>query len=272
MRCQRSAISFVAARWLARSCTMERCASAPRPVQAARSADDGDRERSHRRARDSAADAVRASRRAAQPAAAARTLRGIRRWLIHVAHRDVSLLAAGFLAIHIVTAVAARYGGVSVASAVLPFASRGDRLWIGFGAIGSDLLAAIIMTSALRRRLGKRSWRAVHWTAYACWPFALVHSIALSPDRRSGNLRDLALACVLAVLLAAGWRCGRRDRPTSVTASTGASGCRESLWATSIRAPTTCPCCRQGRSTRIGTLRSCGSSPPCSAIFPCPPV
>jgi methionine sulfoxide reductase heme-binding subunit len=134
------------------------------------------------------------------------TLRGIRRWLIHVAHRDVSLLAAGFLAIHIVTAVAAGYGGVSAASAVLPFASRGDRLWIGFGAIGSDLLAALIMTSALRRRLGKRSWRAVHWTAYACWPFALVHSIALSPDRRSGNLRELALACVLAVLLAAGWR------------------------------------------------------------------
>jgi methionine sulfoxide reductase heme-binding subunit len=133
-------------------------------------------------------------------------LHGLPRWLVMIAHRDLSLVAAAFLAIHIVTAVTARYGGVSVASAVVPFAARNDRLLIGLGAVGTDLLAALILTSALRRRLGRRSWRAVHWTAYACWPVALVHSIALSPDRAAGHLRELGFGCVLAVLIAAAWR------------------------------------------------------------------
>ena len=77
---------------------------------------------------------------------------------------------------------------------------------MGLGAVGTDLLAALILTSALRRRLGRRSWRAVHWAAYLCWPAALLHSIGLSQDRRAGALRDLALACVIAVLAALVWR------------------------------------------------------------------
>ena len=133
-------------------------------------------------------------------------LHGLPRWLALIAHRDVSLLAAAFLAMHIVTAVTARSGGVSLVSAVVPFAASGDRLWIGLGAVGTDLLAALIVTSALRRRLGRRTWRLVHVTSYACWPAALVHSIALSQDRQAGHLRELALACIVAVLLAAGWR------------------------------------------------------------------
>src|ERR1022692_3424752 len=119
---------------------------------------------------------------------------------IRTAHRDLSLLAAGFLALHIVTAVAGRFAGVGLASVVVPFAARTGRVWMGPGTIGADLMIALIVTSLLRRRIGRRWWRAVHWLAYACWPVALVHSAALSPDRRAGQLRDLALGCVLAVV------------------------------------------------------------------------
>jgi hypothetical protein len=88
-----------------------------------------------------------------------RRLYGPVRWLIHVAHRDVSLMAAVFLAIHIVTAVSARYGGVNPASVIVPFVARSERLWMGLSAVGTDLLVALILTTALRRRLGRRSWR-----------------------------------------------------------------------------------------------------------------
>ncbi len=134
------------------------------------------------------------------------SLRGWRRWLAHVAHRDVSLLAAAFLALHIATTVGARLGGVSLIAALVPFAGQSDRLWMGLGAVGTDLLLALLLTSGLRRRLGRRIWRGVHWTAYLCWPVALAHSIGLSPDRRTGHLRALALTCVIAVLLAVAWR------------------------------------------------------------------
>ena len=121
-------------------------------------------------------------------------------------HRYLSLLAMGFLAVHILTAVAAPFAGLTLAASVVPFDSSYPRVWLGLGAVSLDLMAALIVTSLLRRHIGRRCWRAVHWLAYACWPVALAHSIGSSPGMRGGRLLDLAAACILAVLAATGWR------------------------------------------------------------------
>jgi methionine sulfoxide reductase heme-binding subunit len=121
-------------------------------------------------------------------------------------HRFLSLLALGFLALHILTAVYAPYSKVRLIAAVIPFAAGYQRAWLGLGAVACDLMLALIATSLLRRHIGRRTWRAVHWLAYACWPAALAHSIGIGAGLRSGRLLDLAVACILAVLVAAGWR------------------------------------------------------------------
>jgi methionine sulfoxide reductase heme-binding subunit len=150
--------------------------------------------------------------------------RRLPRQAVRAAHQNLSLLAAVFLAVHIVTAVAGHFSGVGLASVVVPFAVSTGRVWMGLGTIGADLMIALTVTSLLRRRLGRRWWRAVHWLAYVCWPVALVHSAALSPDRRAGHLRELAAGCVLAVVLAAAWRlAGARRKPGSSPAESGAA-------------------------------------------------
>jgi methionine sulfoxide reductase heme-binding subunit len=121
-------------------------------------------------------------------------------------HRYVSLLAVGFLALHIITAVAGPEARVRLAAIVVPFTSAYARSWLGLGAVATDLVIAIIATSLLRRHLSFRAWRAVHWLAYACWPFALAHSIGTGNGMRSGRLLDLAVACAAAVAAAAAWR------------------------------------------------------------------
>jgi sulfoxide reductase heme-binding subunit YedZ len=135
-------------------------------------------------------------------------------------HRYLSLLAVGFLAVHILTAIAVPLADVGLAAAFIPFASARQPLWLGLGAVSFDLLIALVATSLLRRHLGRRSWRAVHWLAYACWPAALAHSIGTGPGLRGGRLLDLAVGCVLAGCAAAGWRlvstwrAAARTRPT----------------------------------------------------------
>jgi sulfoxide reductase heme-binding subunit YedZ len=121
-------------------------------------------------------------------------------------HRYLSLLTVGFLAVHVLTAVADPFVSIRLAAAVIPFVSAYQPLWLGLGAVSLDLMAAIIVTSLLRRRIGRRPWRAVHWLAYASWPVALAHSIGSSPDMRSGPLLALAVICTLAVIGAALWR------------------------------------------------------------------
>jgi predicted ferric reductase len=121
-------------------------------------------------------------------------------------HRYLSLLAAGFLTVHVLTAVADSYVSISLAAVIIPFASAYKPLWLGLGAVSLDLIAVVIVTSLLRHRIGRRAWRSVHWLAYLSWPVALAHSIGSSPDLRSGPLLGLAAACILTVVGAAGWR------------------------------------------------------------------
>jgi sulfoxide reductase heme-binding subunit YedZ len=67
-------------------------------------------------------------------------------------------------------------------------------------------MVALVVTSLLRRRLGRRAFRATHWLAYACWPAAVAHSIGAGGGMRSGRLLDLAVACVVAPAAATAWR------------------------------------------------------------------
>lgn len=133
-------------------------------------------------------------------------LPGLPRFAVLGLHRNLSLLAVAFVAVHVLTAVADSYVSISLAAAVVPFISSYEPLWLGLGAVGFDLMAAVIVTSLLRRHLGRRVWRAVHWLAYASWPVAVVHSVYSSSDMQSGWLLYLGLACIAAVLGVLGWR------------------------------------------------------------------
>jgi predicted ferric reductase len=127
-------------------------------------------------------------------------------------HRNVSLLAVVFLAIHVVTAIADPYVTIGLAAAVLPFASAYKPLWLGLGAISLDLIAALILTSLARARMSRRAWRGIHWLAYAAWPLAVVHSLGSSSDARGGLVLGVLAGCVLAILAALAWRLSRAAR------------------------------------------------------------
>jgi methionine sulfoxide reductase heme-binding subunit len=133
-------------------------------------------------------------------------LPGLPRFAVTDLHRNVSLLAVAFVAVHVVTAVLDTFVNIPVLSAVVPFASGYERLWLGLGAVSFDLMVAMIVTSLLRGRLNRVLWRAIHLTAYLSWPVAFVHSIYSSGDLQHGALLYLAVACAVIVAGAVAWR------------------------------------------------------------------
>jgi methionine sulfoxide reductase heme-binding subunit len=133
-------------------------------------------------------------------------LPGLPRFAVTSLHRNVSLLAVAFVAVHVLTAVLDTYVSIPLLSGVIPFASGYERFWLGLGAISVDLMLAIIITSLVRGRLNRTLWRAIHLLAYLSWPVAFAHSIGSSRDMQHGTLLALALACALAVAAAAAWR------------------------------------------------------------------
>lgn len=144
-----------------------------------------------------------------------RSLPGLPRFGTTSLHRNLSLLAVLFVAVHVITAIADPFVTIGIAASVIPFTSPYETVWIGLGAVALDLMAALIVTSLLRARMGRRTWRAVHWLSYAIWPVALAHSIWSSKDFQHGWLLWLGLGCAAVVAGAAAWRAaGALRRPS----------------------------------------------------------
>ena len=72
-------------------------------------------------------------------------------------HRNLTLLAIAFVAVHVVTTVADGYAPIGSADAFIPFVSPYRPVWLGLGAVAFDLLLALVLTSLLRARIGYRS-------------------------------------------------------------------------------------------------------------------
>ncbi|MFF7408839.1 ferric reductase-like transmembrane domain-containing protein [Streptomyces lydicus] len=128
------------------------------------------------------------------------------RFELGVLHRNLSLLTLVFLGVHVVTAVLDPFVHLGWAVSVVPFGASYRPLWLGLGTAGLDLLLAVAVTSALRRRLGVRRWKAVHWLAYAAWPLAVFHGVGTGTDTRLPLQLWLYAGCLGAVVAAVWWR------------------------------------------------------------------
>ncbi len=131
---------------------------------------------------------------------------GRARFVTPALHRSLSLLSVVFVGLHVVTTLLDPYAAVSAAATVLPFARSANALWVALGAVSLDLIAALVVTSLVLRRLGYRVWRLVHWAAYLSWPLAFAHAVGMGTDAPSPWFQAVALACLGAVAAGVAWR------------------------------------------------------------------
>jgi sulfoxide reductase heme-binding subunit YedZ len=89
----------------------------------------------------------------------------------------------------------------------------GPGLWLVAGALSLELVAAVVVTSLVRHHLPYRTWRAVHWVAYAAWPLALAHGLGMGSDDGTwwfGAANVLCIAVMAGVLT---WRAFGPETP-----------------------------------------------------------
>ena len=129
-------------------------------------------------------------------------LPGLPRFGVVGLHRNVSLVSAVLLVVHVVSAVVDSYVSIGWLDTVVPFVSGYEPFWVGLGTLAVDLTALVVVTSLLRGRLPARVWRGVHWTSYALWPLAFLHGLGAGTDLGSGGVLAGALACAAAVAVA----------------------------------------------------------------------
>jgi sulfoxide reductase heme-binding subunit YedZ len=128
------------------------------------------------------------------------------RFLSAAVHGDLALMTLVFLLLHIITAVVDPFTHLGLVAALVPFGSYYRTFWLGLGTIAFELLIAIVVTSLLRRFIGARVWRGIHWLAYASWPVAVLHGIGTGTDNTSLWMLAIDGVCVAAVGGALVWR------------------------------------------------------------------
>ena len=129
-----------------------------------------------------------------------RALPGLPRFSVVAIHRAVSLLATAFLVLHVGSLLFDPFAQLRLFDLVVPFAGRFRPLWQGLGTVALDLTVLLIVTSLLRHRIGQRTWRAVHWVAYATWPVAVLHAVGNGTNGTSPWMIAIVALCVASVV------------------------------------------------------------------------
>ncbi|MGA8992700.1 MAG: ferric reductase-like transmembrane domain-containing protein [Nocardioidaceae bacterium] len=131
---------------------------------------------------------------------------GLDRFGVVALHQTASLTAASLVVAHVVSLLFDPYAQLRLLDLALPFLAGFRPLWVGLGTAALDVLVLLVVTSLLRHRIGPRAFRAVHWSAYALWPLALVHGLGSGTDAGTAWFRLVAAGCAVTVAAALAWR------------------------------------------------------------------
>ena len=129
-------------------------------------------------------------------------------------HRFLALLGLGALGLHAVALVLDRTVRLPLAALLVPGLSPYRPVAVALGVLAAELAALIVVSFPLRRRIGARAWRRLHWATYLVFVLATVHGVAAGTDSARPWARALYLGAVGAVGFATAWRALARPTRT----------------------------------------------------------
>ena len=97
-------------------------------------------------------------------------------------HEFLSLLALGFLSVHLSVLTLDHYLPFSVTQVLVPFTSTYRPLWVGIGVIAFYLTLLVTVTFYLRRHIGVRAFRLIHGFSLVAYLGATLHAIYAGTD------------------------------------------------------------------------------------------
>jgi predicted ferric reductase len=97
-------------------------------------------------------------------------------------HQFISLLAVGFIFLHIAVLMADRYLPYTLAQVLVPFLSPYRPIWVGIGVLAFYLTMLVTVTFYLRNRIGSKTFRSIHVLSLIAFLGAAVHGFFAGTD------------------------------------------------------------------------------------------
>lgn len=118
------------------------------------------------------------------------------------AHQFLSAAGAGFACFHGLVLMGDRYVSFPLRAVVVPFAASYAPLLVACGQIAMWLSLLLIASFHVRRHIGGRVWRRLHYASFAAFWLAFAHGIALGTESGTvwASCLYLATACPVVFL------------------------------------------------------------------------
>ncbi|MGD0166369.1 MAG: ferric reductase-like transmembrane domain-containing protein [Gaiellaceae bacterium] len=121
-------------------------------------------------------------------------------------HRTLAALGLGTLVIHTGSLALDKTVRMPVQALFVPGLSPYRPYWVAFGVLTAELMVVVYASFALRRRIGFKNWRRLHWTTYALFTGGTVHGLLSGSDSHRTWALAIYLGAVAAVAGATTWR------------------------------------------------------------------
>jgi len=98
-------------------------------------------------------------------------------------HEYFSLLGLGFAAFHALILLGDHYTHFSLLQLLLPFGTGNFKpLWVGLGQLGFYSWAIVLVSFYVRKQIGQKPWRVLHYISFLTYLGALVHGLYSGTD------------------------------------------------------------------------------------------
>jgi sulfoxide reductase heme-binding subunit YedZ len=97
-------------------------------------------------------------------------------------HQFISLLALGFLGLHVFILLADQYLPYSLAQILVPYLSPYRPFWVGIGVIAFYISILVTVTFYVRQKIGMKTFRLIHYTSLIGYLGATLHGIFAGTD------------------------------------------------------------------------------------------
>jgi sulfoxide reductase heme-binding subunit YedZ len=97
-------------------------------------------------------------------------------------HQLLSLLALAFIAVHMVVLLADQYLPFTVAQLFVPFTDSYRPIWVGLGIIGMYLAVLVSITFYIRRWIGQKTFRTIHYLSFIAFAATALHGLFAGTD------------------------------------------------------------------------------------------
>ena len=121
-------------------------------------------------------------------------------------HRFLALLGMGAVVAHGATLMLDPTIHLGLRALLVPGLSPYRPVAVGAGVLAAELMLLVYASFSLRRRIGARNWRRLHWATYGIFGAATVHGLAAGTDTAQPWAFGLYLSAIGLVVAAATWR------------------------------------------------------------------